>query len=83
VSASRGSDLNFEAAALSATAGSFELAALGADVGARVGVRLSGSLAEISVRHAGSTAALHQHGVLSFGGLESQLIESHHLSSGL
>jgi len=71
------SDLDLEATALSATTSSLEFAALGADVGARAGVRLSGSLAEVTVGRTGCTATLHQDGVLSLGRLESQLIESH------
>jgi len=77
------SGLDFEAAALSATASFLELASLGANVRARVGVRLSGSLAEVTVRRTRGAATLHEDGILSFGGLESQLIEGHDLPSGL
>jgi len=76
-------DLNLEAAALSASASSLEFAALGAHVRARVGVRLSGGFAEVSVGRAGSAASLHENGVLSLGGFESQLIEGHDFASGL
>jgi len=75
--------LDLEAAALSASASSLELATLGANVGTRLGVGLSWSLSEVSVGRAGSAASLHQDGVLSFGGLEGQLIEGKDLSSGL
>merc|ERR1719447_852550 len=75
--------LDLEAAALSATAGALELAALGADVGARAGVGLAGRLAEVTVRLAGRAASLHEDGVLSLGCLEGQLVEGHGLTAGL
>jgi len=75
--------LDLEAAALSATASALELAALGADVGARAGVGLAGRLAEVTVRLAGRAASLHEDGVLSLGGLEGQLVEGHDLTAGL
>jgi len=52
-------------------------------VGARVGVGLAGRLAEVTVGRASGAASLHQDGVLSFGGLEGQLIEGHDLAAGL
>lgn len=75
--------LDLEAAALSASASSLELAALGANVGTRAGVGLSGSLSEVTVGRTGSAASLHQDGVLSLGGLEGQLIEGEDLTAGL
>jgi len=74
--------LDLEAAALSASTSSLELAALGANVGTRAGVGLAGSLAEVTVGRTGSAASLHQDGVLSLGGLEGQLIEGENLSAG-
>jgi len=75
--------LDLESAALSATAGLFEFAALGANVWARARVRLTGSLAEVTIGRTRVTATLHEDGVLSLGRLECQLIEGEHFSTGL